>query len=1273
MSQFPKQTPPSTPDDLGSLLNEIVRLTDRSDMPRRVELCQAALALVDRHTQPELWGLLQNERAFNLWQNPLGKRADNLEQAISALQQTLQVYTRQAFPEDWANSMSNLAAAYWGWGRIKGERAENLELAIDYLKQGLEVYTRQAFPEDWARSMNNLAEAYRRRIKGERAENIKLAISHYKLALEVYTRQAFPYEWARSMNNLAEAYRGRIRGERAENIELAISHYKLALEVYTRQAFPYEWARSMNNLAAAYWGCIKGERAENLELAIDYLKQVLEVRTRQAFPEDWAASMNNLAAAYWGRIKGERAENIELAIDYLKQALEVYTRQAFPEDWANSMNNLAAAYGGRIKGERAQNIELAISCYEQALEVYTRQAFPYEWARSMKNLAVAYWGRIRGERAENLELAISHHEQALEVRTRQAFPYEWASSMNNLALAYEGRVRGERAQNIELAISFYEQALEVYTRQAFPEDWARSMNNLAEAYGGRIRGEHAENIELAISFYEQALEVYTRQAFPYEWGRSMHNLAWAYWGRIKGERAENVELAIECFQQALEERKPQSFPQDCRNTAHWLGRLLYDEGRFAEARQAFVTAHEAVEALRGEVVREKAKRDLAEENADLYARLVFCCLRERDAAAAFKYAVAGKGRAFVDMLATARFDLSAVGAEGAELAADLQQYRERRKQIDNLLVQLADDKGRSSIRGTTDAERVPSAVLRTELNTLQEQAAAHWEDMSFKYPALTATESAPTLSVEQAWKLSADIGATLVEYYRDSEGLCAFVVTPDTLDYVPLPQVNDELLAEMLQWTADIECSSGRNKLSYYQLDEWYEAVIAPLSLPKGEAVVLAPFGKLHLLPLAAARNENGRYVAEECKLAFAPSLGALSVAWAAAHLPQKEEREEAALLVAYPGTPHLPNVLSEAEAIARYFPQATPLHEDAATPEAVVKHAPGQQIIHLGCHGWFDPQRPQESGLQLAEGWLTVQRIITNLRLKQNDLTTLGACLSGKSAVRRGDEHVGLTQAIMTAGARTVVGSLWSVNDKATSALFEAFYARVTANHPPAIALRQAQNELRTRAHWKHPYYWAAFITSGLAHGPINKLSASPTSPSELSARLDSMNAESQQRGHPMNEERMLKEVKIQLKQMKKYHCQVMPALSPIEKALVLDTLAALTQKTRTVQSQADLLSIANAMQTLAEEIAGLRTLLIEEHIDIAQAQAERSMTLDDIESTEEKDQEAMNYAPEMENDLVYVHDKVAQSLVQLNERQTEEKSRRKLRLWEKLGLKWD
>ncbi|RFP60973.1 MAG: CHAT domain-containing protein, partial [Limnothrix sp. CACIAM 69d] len=137
---------------------------------------------------------------------------------------------------------NNLANAYRD--RIRGERADNLEMAIAAYERALEVYTREAFPEDWAMTQNNLAAAYRNRIRGERADNLEMAITACERALEVYTREAFPEDWAMTQNNLAAAYRDRIRGERADNLEQAIAASEWALEVYTRNAFPNDCRRT---------------------------------------------------------------------------------------------------------------------------------------------------------------------------------------------------------------------------------------------------------------------------------------------------------------------------------------------------------------------------------------------------------------------------------------------------------------------------------------------------------------------------------------------------------------------------------------------------------------------------------------------------------------------------------------------------------------------------------------------------------------------------------------------------------------------------------------------------------------------------------------------------------------------------------------------------------------------------------------------------------------------------------------------------------------------
>ncbi|MBE9258762.1 tetratricopeptide repeat protein [Dolichospermum sp. LEGE 00246] len=154
--------------------------------------------------------------------------------------------------------------------RIRGDKAENLEIAIAAYTQALEVYTRTNFPEQWAMTQNNLGIAYGDRIRGDKAENLEYAIAAYTQALEVYTRTNFPEQWAGTQNNLGSAYLiNRIRGDQAENLEYAIAAYTQALEVRTRSDFPVENAQTLFNLGILY------QESQQFDLAYDTLKSAI--------------------------------------------------------------------------------------------------------------------------------------------------------------------------------------------------------------------------------------------------------------------------------------------------------------------------------------------------------------------------------------------------------------------------------------------------------------------------------------------------------------------------------------------------------------------------------------------------------------------------------------------------------------------------------------------------------------------------------------------------------------------------------------------------------------------------------------------------------------------------------------------------------------------------------------------------------------------------------------------------------------------------------------
>ncbi len=145
-------------------------------------------------------------------------------------------------------------------------------------------------------------------------------------------------------------------------------------------------------------------------------------------------------------------------------------------------------------------------------------------------------------------------------------------------------------------------------------------------------------------------------------------------------------------------------------------------------------------------------------------------------------------------------------------------------------------------------------------------------------------------------------------------------------------------------------------------------------------------------------------------------------------------------------------------------------------------------RYIHFATHGLLDTDRPGLSALVLStidadgkprDGFLRANDIY-NMKLSA-ELVVLSACQTGLGKEVKGEGLIGLTRGFMYAGAKRVVVSLWSVNDKATSDLMTMFYRGMLKNNErPAAALRAAQIEMWKQNKWKSPYYWAAFTMQG-------------------------------------------------------------------------------------------------------------------------------------------------------------------------------------------------
>ncbi len=193
-----------------------------------------------------------------------------------------------------------------------------------------------------------------------------------------------------------------------------------------------------------------------------------------------------------------------------------------------------------------------------------------------------------------------------------------------------------------------------------------------------------------------------------------------------------------------------------------------------------------------------------------------------------------------------------------------------------------------------------------------------------------------------------------------------------------------------------------------------------------------------------------------------------------------------------------------------------------SATKAAVVRAAAGRRVVHFATHGFFlgsscDPRpantrgvgglvaastkRPsvenplllaglafaganRETGARRTNGILTAEEVV-GLNLQGAEWAVLSACDTGLGEIKAGEGVFGLRRAFQIAGVRTVIMSLWSVEDQATRTWMRALYeGRLRQHLTTAKAVRAAGlrvlTERRARGLGAHPFYWAAFVAAG-------------------------------------------------------------------------------------------------------------------------------------------------------------------------------------------------
>ena len=860
-------------------------------------------------------------------------------------------------------------------------------------------------------------------------------------------------------------------------------------------------AGSLNNL-----GVIQKTRQQYDE-AKEYFQQALEIRQRLA-PD------SQLVASTQGNLAGTALElgQLDEAKERLKKSLELC--QNSPDPAACLGYNHVLAMVMASQGDLTRAAELYRRIVEIAESIGMGEDIRV--AGTLNNLgAVAL---LFGQ----FEEAHDYFTRALAIKeVRSPRSLTVYRTLENLGIV------AWRRGDLALAEEYYEQAETLIAQHVLPRDHTALNANRALLAADQGRLDEAE------AMLHRALERAAGAAAPHA-ESSLRSLLLTDLGSIQWRRGDAASAA-RTLQQALELKRAQ-VPEslDLSHTLQPLAETLIDLGRFDDAEPLLREAlhlrsllapgsffeAETLHALgRLEEARDRPRGDAYyDRSIEALTQLLAqsAAIRERHGAVhrlhqrvhrdairlhlekgeirrAFNLLERWRAQSFLVMLEQRQVH-SAPRAENSELTRLQVLYDRTLQRLGNL--NSSTPQQIEALRGQLELLRARREQLRQTLN----RTSVRWTEVHLP-------ETLDSAGIAR----QLEPGTLLLSYLTDTDATRLFALRRDgAVQYLERPIGEDGLHRAV---------ASFRDAIGQGALDDQaaalYDELILPVeeSLKDAERLIIVPDGPLHLLPFGALQDsKTGQYLVE--KVPFTSVLsGTVYARLRSAEQPAPRTVD----LVAF-GDPRFPDIAAkdgegrrragqygmrwtslpasrrEIEDIAALFPHSrvqTFLAEEAR--EDVVS---GQRLtaryLHFATHAFIDERSPLDSALVLsptpdepgANGLLQVWEILERVHL-DTDMVVLSACSTGMGELRAGEGLIGLTRAFQIAGARSVLATLWPVDDEAMSALMVRVYRYLHDGLPKDRALQRAQIDFirgnldidldeRTRQRLTAPYYWA-------------------------------------------------------------------------------------------------------------------------------------------------------------------------------------------------------
>ena len=916
------------------------------------------------------------------------------------------------------------------------------------------------------KSLNDLAYAHIYRGNYDRA--LQLLSQSRQLSEEPRSINSLEYKHCRAQtfNNIGEVHYA--RGE----LQDAFSSFNQALALWTETHDRYGQALAHLNLGYTFY-----DSGDILKASTNYQDSLTATRTIDDRRGE-ALARTALGGVY--SFLGEK----QLALDSHNEALKLFQSIGDKLSEASTLNGV-----GRAHEELNEN-EIALASYTRARDLFhSAGKFDFE---ALSNF---YLGRVHRNLNQVAE-ALNFYNQCIKLSQHVGNPRFEAYALKDTALIYNSL--GQR----DKALKLFERVLSVYQSKTDKRGEAYTLNSIG--YTWYLAG----NIPTALEYFKKALPLSKSIMDRPAEVSFLYNLALAE--RARGE-LQNALAYIQESTHLIESMRTKVHSRDLRASY-------------------FASVHQHYELY-----------------IDLLMQLEQAQPNNGYGQKAFEISEQGRSRSLLDSLTAGKFSSD----PSASLSNRLRELRQALNGKMEYQMRLLNSNAASELinQANQEIQQLNSEYdqLENQLKTESKQFAALTEPEQMKLESIQAQ-----ISDENSLLLEFQLGTEKSYLWTVSAGSIKSYKLPDRNTIEQLASRLYQLLIARQPVAGE---SSPDYQERVTRSDTEYQTTAAKLSwlLLGGikeqlgdKRLLIVPDGELHYVPFDAlpsptAVDDQSVSTVDYVPLVLNHEIVKLPSASVLAAVRQHEEQSsgKTIALLADPvfdandprlkefsnstgvamaqkdtrsqtsSAPRnqlhfdrLPSTLREAQAILEMLPakQATLFSGvDADRNLALGSALNGYRIIHFGTHGLMDPEHPETSGIMLSfvdrngnpqDGVLRVAEIY-DLRLP-SDLVVLSACQTALGKNVKGEGLMGLARSFLFAGSKSVLATLWKVDDEATTELMRHFYRGLLIEHLPAsVALKNAKLFIRSQKRWQSPYFWAGFELQGEYLKPIGASAA--------------------------------------------------------------------------------------------------------------------------------------------------------------------------------------